>query len=186
MPKNNADRKGTDKYFGSTLEALTKYSDEIGNFGNTLKGNYGNDYARLYEAKVEAQGKSGDFFTDVPIEISLTFEVFKPLKEFVLGFWLISEFGTYLAYVLHDDYSQFPEEVTKPGLYTKRFIIPKNTLAKGMYQIRVDMGLHNFKGIYQDCILSFSVLNRNNIGCRFDVGSSIRFSGLFRPDWAVK
>jgi len=151
-----------------------------------LKGNYGNDYARLYEAKVEAQGKSGDFFTDVPIEISLTFEVFKPLKEFVLGFWLISEFGTYLAYVLHDDYSQFPEEVTKPGLYTKRFIIPKNTLAKGMYQIRVDMGLHNFKGIYQDCILSFSVLNRNNIGCRFDVGSSIRFSGLFRPDWAVK
>jgi len=178
--------KGQIKYFGSTLEALTKYSDEIGNFGNTLKGNYGNDYARLYEAKVEAQGKSGDFFTDVPIEISLTFEVFKPLKEFVLGFWLISEFGTYLAYVLHDDYSQFPEEVTKPGLYTKRFIIPKNTLAKGMYQIRVDMGLHNFKGIYQDCILSFSVLNRNNIGCRFDVGSSIRFSGLFRPDWAVK
>ena len=178
--------KGQIKYFGSTLEALSRYNDEIGNFGATLKGNYGNDYARLYEAKVEAKGESGDFFSDVPIEISLTFEVLKPIKDFVLGFWLISEFGTFLAYVLHDDYSQFPEEVTKPGLYTKRFIIPQNTLAKGMYHIQVDMGLHNFKGIHSGNILSFSVMNRDNIGCRFDVGGNVRLTSLFRPDWAVK
>lgn len=178
--------KGQIKYFGRTLEAMNIYADEIGNFGSTFKGNCGNDYARLYEAKVESMGESDDFFSDAPVEISLTFEVLKPIKDFVLGFSLISEFGTHLAYALHDDYIQYPEEVTKPGLYTKRFIIPKNTLAKGMYHIRIDMGLHNFKGIYQDNILSFSVLNRGNIGCRFDSGSHMRLTSLFRPDWAVK
>ena len=178
--------KGQIKYFGRTLEAMNIYNDEIVKFGATLKGNYGNDYARLYEAKVESMGESGDFFSDTPIEISLTYEVLKPIKDFVLGFSLISEFGTFLAYVLYDDYIQFPEEVTKPGLHTQRFIIPKNTLAKGMYHIKVDMGLWSYKSIYQGNILSFSVVNRDNIGCRFDCGSHMRLTSLFRPDWAVK
>ncbi len=91
---------GQIKFFGSTLNALNNYADEIGNFGATLQGNYGNEYARLYEAKVESKGESDDFFSDAPIEISLTFEVLKPIKDFVLGFELISEFGTHLAYVL--------------------------------------------------------------------------------------
>ncbi|NQU03932.1 MAG: ABC transporter ATP-binding protein [Syntrophaceae bacterium] len=177
---------GQIKFFGRTPDALNIYADEIGNFGDTFKGNYGNEYARLYEAKAESKGESDYFFSDAPIEIRLTYEVLKPLKDFVLGFSLISEFGTHLAYVLHDDYIQFPEEVTKPGLYTKRFIIPQNTLAKGMYHIKVDMGLHNFKTIYSGNIVSFSVLNRNNIGCRFDVGNHPRLTSQFRPDWAVK
>jgi lipopolysaccharide transport system ATP-binding protein len=178
--------KGRIKFLGSTLDALNIYSDEIGNFGATFKGNYGNELARLYEAKVEPQGGPDEFFSDVPIEISLTFEVLKPIKDFVLGFSLISEFGTFLAYVLHDDYIQYPDEITNPGLYTKRFIIPQNTLAKGMYHIKVDMGLWSNKSIYQGNILSFSVLNRENIGCRFPVGSHMRLTSLFRPDWAVK
>lgn len=177
---------GQIKYFGNTLDAINIYAEEIGNFGRTLKGNFGNEFARLSEAKVEPVGESDDFYSDVPIEISLTFEVLKPLKNFVLGFSLMSEFGTHLAYVLHDDYVEFPELVTKPGLYTKRFIIPKCTLAKGMYQIKIDMGLMNYRNIYHGIILSFTVLNRNNIGCRFDVGNHMRFTSQFRPDWAVK
>ena len=177
---------GQIKFFGNTINAINIYAEEIGKFGSMLKGNFGNEYARLYEAKVESKGETDEFFSDAPIEISLTFEVLKPIRDFVFGFSLMSEFGTHLAYVLHDDYIQFPEEVTKPGLYMKRFIIPKNTLAKGMYHIKVDMGLHNIKGIYGGNILSFSVLNRDNIGCRFHVGNDMRLTSLFRPDWAVK
>jgi lipopolysaccharide transport system ATP-binding protein len=177
---------GQMKYFGNTLEALNIYSEEIGNFGSTLKGNYGNEYARLYEACIESIGIDKEFYTDSPIKITMKYEVLQSIKDFVLGFSLISEFGTNLAYVLHDDYIQISSNYTMPGSYTKEFIIPQNTLAKGMYHIQLDMGLHNFKNIYNGNILSFTMQNRNNIGCRFDVGSHIRLTSQFRPDWAVK
>ena len=79
-----------------------------------------------------------------------------------------------------------PNEVTNPGYYIKKFIIPENTLAKGTYYIKFDVGSHNYMGIYQGTLLSFSLMNRGNLGCRFPVGSQMNFSGLFRPKWSIE
>jgi lipopolysaccharide transport system ATP-binding protein len=177
---------GRVKFYGNTIDAINIYNEEIVKMALTWKGCVGNDYSKLLESWVIALDERGELFCDVPIEIGLTFEVLKPIQNFVLGFWIISEYNTVLAYMLHDDYVESPEEITKPGIYTKKFIIPKNTMAKGTYYIKVDIGSHNFMGIYQGTILSFSLLNRENIGCRFHTGDSIKFTSIFRPDWAVK
>jgi hypothetical protein len=91
-----------------------------------------------------------------------------------------------LSYVLFDDYIGDPSEITNPGYYIKKFLIPENTLAKGTYYIKFDVGSHNYMGIYQGTLLSFSVINRGNLGCRFPVGNHMNYSSLFRPKWAVK
>ena len=174
---------GEIKFFGNTLDAINMYNNEIVKMDLTWEGSLGNDYALLKKAYINPLE---EIFTDMPISITLEIEILKTIQNLVLGFWLVSEFGVVLSYVLFDDYIEDPNEETLPGYYVKKFIIPANTLAKGTYYIKFDVGSHNYIGIYQGTLLSFSLLNRGNTGCRFPVGSHMNFSSLFRPNWSTE
>lgn len=174
---------GEIKFFGNTLDAINMYNNEIVKMDLTWEGSLGNDYALLKKAYINPLE---EIFTDMPISITLEIEILKTIQNLVLGFWLVSEFGVVLSYVLFDDYIEDPNEETLPGYYVKKFVIPANTLAKGTYYIKFDVGSHNYIGIYQGTLLSFSLLNRGNTGCRFPVGSHMNFSSLFRPNWSTE
>jgi lipopolysaccharide transport system ATP-binding protein len=182
-PKSILIDGGEIKFIGNTIDAINLYNSEIVKMDLSWEGDLGNEFAKIKKANVSPLG---EIFTDMQVSISLEIDILKPIQNLVLGFWLISEFGVVLSYVLFDDYIENPNEVTNPGYYIKKFVIPENTLAKGTYYIKFDVGSHNYMGIYQGTLLSFSLMNRGNLGCRFPVGSQMNFSGLFRPKWSIE
>lgn len=182
-PKSILIDGGEIKFIGNTIDAINLYNSEIVKMDLSWEGDQGNEFARIKKAYVSPLE---EIYTDMQVSISIEIDILKPIQNLVLGFWLISEFGVVLSYVLFDDYIETPNEVTNPGYYIKKFIIPENTLAKGTYYIKFDVGSHNYMGIYQGTLLSFSLMNRGNLGCRFPVGSQMNFSGLFRPKWSIE
>jgi len=90
--------------------------------------------------------------------------------------------------VLYDDAEHTPPPVIAPGEITRRFIIPANTLAEGMYKIAISIGIHNMKPIvlFSDHgSLIFELENLRGIGRRFPTRQERGYTSLFRPTWRV-
>ena len=168
---------------GSIKSVINRYNSVFYKISTEWNGCEGEENVKLLKTWVKPL-KDG-YFTDNPIEVGMRIEVLKTFSNFVVGFHLLSEHDDILAYVVHDDYKNHHEEVIKPGIYNKIFTIPANTLAKGGYYIRIDLGIHNVKKISNGSgDLRFSLINRDNLGCRFPVLDVKGFCSLMRPNWS--
>jgi hypothetical protein len=70
----------------------------------------------------------------------------------------------------------------------KRFLIPANTLAAGMYRITVDIGIHNVRfiaGVNGEGALLFCLENLRGQGRRFPTPMMRGYTSLLRPAWPV-
>src|SRR5262249_1329569 len=110
-------------------------------------GDCGDENARLKESWVRTLDPDGAFDTASDLEVGIRINVQKRIEGLVLGFRLFSQYDYELAYVLYDDADSSSPPSVQPGEITKRFIIPGNSLAAGIYKIGVSVGIHNHKAI---------------------------------------
>ena len=123
-----------------------------------------------------------DFSTDSNLVVEIRGIVHNPIYGFILGFTLWSQFEYELAYILYDD-NISTINIHPSGEFVKKFKIPSNTLASGIYTIQFDVGIHNVKRIINDEFnLVFNITNTNGLGSNF-ITSGKGKTSLFRPEW---
>lgn len=172
-------------YNGDVAEAINKYmNDELMDERTVWEGNEGDENLMVTRSWVRCKNQFNSFQTDADIEIGITYEVLKPILGLILGFTLYSEFGQELAFVQYDDVRSDAPETIPPGQYTKKFVIPGNTLAYGSYKIEFDAGIHFVKKIIStQCSLYFALENINGIGRRYQTQHVKGRASIFRPQW---
>jgi len=172
--------KGHAISISNSQEIIRLYNQEIDVNRTQWHGNEGDDNVRLLETKVSAV----EFFTDNNIEIQIKYKVINPVSNLVVGFHLMSEFNYELAYSIKGDYDLNNIVITETGTYTEIFKIPSNTLSKGNYYIRIDLGIHDIKFICKGHgDLKFYIMNKNQIGCKYPVQDVKGYCSLFRSNW---
>jgi len=180
---------GKVKSMGPTDEIIKEYLNGQKISGRTeWEGKTGDKDAELLHTWVRSLGAKNEFLTSVDIEVGIEINILKPLNELILGFTLLSEFGYELAYILYDDEKSLPLETSPEGKLSKKFIIPKNTLAQGKYRIQFDLGIHGTKRIIDptDGEIEFTLSNVGGQGKRFQVPNAKGFASLFRPKWEIR
>jgi lipopolysaccharide transport system ATP-binding protein len=174
---------------GSISDVVTQYSRSGSVSSEThWKGDYGDEHVTMRETWVRSIDPTGAFDTSSDLEVGIRIEVKKRVDGLVLGFRLLSQYEYELAYVLYDDGEHPPAPVVEPGELTKRFIIPANSLAEGIYTVGISIGIHNLKPIvlYSDSgSLTFELENLRGRGRRFPTRSERGYTSLFRPEWQV-
>ena len=174
-------------YEGDVDDAIRNYTGDIlTNRRMEWLGEAGDENVKLLHTWVCSLNYEGFFDTASNIEIGIEIEVLKSVDGLILGFTLFSSFGYELAYTLYDDDKKPPCEIVLPGKLIKKFLIPSNTLAQGLYRIEFDVGIHLKKRIaFSVGDLSFKVENISGLGSRFPVPEWRGKYSLFRPNWQV-
>ncbi len=174
---------------GPIQEVADRYSSVATPSSETRwSGDYGDENVRLRETWVRSLGAAATFDTSSDIEVGIRIQVTKHIDGLVLGFRLLSQYDYELAYVLYDDAEQPPAPVIEPGELTKRFIIPANTLAEGVYKVGISVGIHNHKPIVlfgDQGTVTFELENLRGRGRRFTTRQERGYTSLFRPEWRV-
>jgi lipopolysaccharide transport system ATP-binding protein len=169
---------------GPASSVTARYLYDCNMLLTSWTGPAGDEQVQLLETCVQPVD-ADNFYTDAPVEVSVRFNVQTRLRNLVAGFRLYSQYGYELAYVLRDDYATDLPEVTEPGEYRQRFIIPAFTLAKGIYEIQWDFGIHSQKAIIiNEGRLKFEMFSRTRYGCRYSVEQK-GYQSLFRPRWSI-
>lgn len=181
-PKSILLMNGQMEFFGETQEAIRKYQNSIVESAYLWSGDEGDDNVRLLETKVSST--SNNFLTSDNLDVSIKIKVIDEVKNLVIGFHLLSEFDDPIAYTIRGDYNEANRTTLEIGEHLIQFQIPKNTLSKGNYTIRIDLGIHDVKFITQGIgDLTFYLMNDGNEGCRFPVQDIRGYASLFRPHW---
>lgn len=164
---------------------IRKYNDEYESTSLHWIGNEGDENVRLLATKI---GKQKDvYYSDEEIQITISYQVLQKISNLVIGFHLKSQYGYEIAYTIKGDFSSDNQTYNKEGRYTEVFTIPANSLTKGTYYIKIDLGIHDVKFITRGIgDLSFFVMNRGNYGCRYPVQDIKGYNSLFRPNWHSK
>jgi lipopolysaccharide transport system ATP-binding protein len=174
---------------GNITDVLNQYSRSATTSTEThWRGDCGDEHVRLRETWVRSLGATGGFDTSSDLEVGIRIQVKKPVDGLVYGYRLLSSYDYELAYALYDDAEHSPPPVVPPGEMTRRFIIPANTLAEGIYKIAISIGIHNMKPIVlfsEDGSLLFELENLRGIGRRFPTRPERGYTSLFRPAWRV-
>ena len=181
--------KGNVEYDGNIVEVIKKYKGEYEgkdlSFWQGIDGDKNVAYIKSCWVKPVELNES-NMHTAVDIEVGVEFEVAQNISSLICGFTLFSEFGYELAYCLYDDSFDGDIETVKAGIYLKRFVIPRNTLAQGNYRINFDLGIHNVTKLSSgESDLVFSLNNVEGIGRRFLAPNIKGRASLFRPAWAL-
>ncbi|HEY3823314.1 MAG TPA: polysaccharide ABC transporter ATP-binding protein [Bryobacteraceae bacterium] len=175
---------------GSIAEVIHKYANSSWASPEThWKGDYGDENVRLRETWIRTTDPTGAFDTASELEVGIRILIEKPVDGLVFGFRLLSQFDYELAYVLYDDAEQTRPPIVEAGEMERRFVIPANTLAAGIYKVAISIGIHNCKPIvlFSDYgSLRFELENLRGIGRRFPTGPERGYTSLFRPAWQVK
>lgn len=174
---------------GETSRVIAEYvQDVLANVGEEWKGSVGDEEVTISRTAARSLGTAGDFNVTDPVEIVVEGTVHRPVRNFILGFTLYSEFGNELAYTLYDDGEHTPAPEVAPGPFKKTFVIPKDTLAEGFYSVEFDVGIHMEKRIIQnECDIGFTMKNVGGPGSRFPLPPRLKGrSSVFRPLWAKK
>lgn len=180
--------EGRLNFSGDTMETIQVYLGKS-NIGLSYewKGDVGDEYARMLFTYVKNMDSSGHFHTAADIEIGIKLNVLKSIPGLILGYTLWSERGYPLAFVLYDDtYDNTAPINVQPGEFTKKFIIPRNTLGAGSYRVEFHIGIYRQKDIVggldmqgSEGSLEFSLENISGIGRQIIGGPR----GIFRPGW---
>lgn len=174
--------KGEVIYQGSTIEAIQKYNNLSVQHEKHWIGDEGDEDVRLKETKVFTE--TNDFFNDEDITIEIKTEVLNEVSNLVVGFHIYNEFDEPIAYVASGDYNRNLTVKEPKGIKNHQFVIPKYSLTKGNYFVKIDLGIHDVRFITQEIgDLSFNIVIRDNIGCRFPVTDARAYTGVFRPNW---
>ena len=178
-----------------TNEALSYYMDSYGKNKDVLEwsGQAGDENGTLLKTWVNSKDATGIFHTAEDIEVGIEFEVLKEIPGLILGISVWSSFGYPLVFLLYDDVLENTSPLKcKPGNYTKKFIIPKNTLATGDYTIEFFFGINRVKDIVnglgvQNGVGSLRITLDNISGIGQQIGSTNIYgmSSLFRPNWKI-
>lgn len=170
---------------GKTQDVIRKYQNLSNNLKNQWSGDEGDDCVRLLQTSVTS--KEHDFYSDEDVFIELKIKVLEQVKNLVAGFHLKSEFGETLAYTIYGDYNVEKRKELPVGDHSFKFKIPKNTLGKGNYTVQIDLGIHDVKFITQGVgDLTFFVMNRTDIGCRYPVQDAKGYASILRPNWEIE
>lgn len=177
---------GRVKMIGPTERVVRAYlHDYIETEKIEWQGDAGDEQVRLTHTWVKSMDPMKRFHTAAPIEIGITAQILQPVRNLVFGFALFSEFGYELAYTLYDDAENSLAPTIDPGPFTKKFLIPADTLSYGTYRIELDIGIHGIKRIVQDeGQLVFTVEQIAGLGLRFPLSPGKGRSSFFRPAWA--
>lgn len=172
---------------GNMQNIISEYlSDGIQlNTSSSWEGDAGDENISIFDTKIFPSDAINGFHTGTDLIIEISGEIKQPIFGLVLGFNLWSQYGYELAYCLFDD-NTVEIETLQPQVFTKKFIIPANSLAEGHYRVQFDVGIHNVKRIIEDeCDLAFELSNIEGNGRKYLVGRSQGKSSLFRPNWSL-
>lgn len=172
-----------------TSKVIAAYQEaNLANVSETWEGATSDPEITITRTYAKSLGASGDFNVVDPVEIGIEGVVHTPLRNFILGFTLYSEFGNELAYTLYDDGETTPPAEMPVGAFKKRFVIPSSTLAEGLYTIEFDVGVHMEKRFAKnECDINFTMKNVGGPGSRFPLPPRLKGrSSVFRPLWAKK
>ncbi|HEX8915075.1 MAG TPA: polysaccharide ABC transporter ATP-binding protein [Humisphaera sp.] len=180
--------QGRVAFDGTADEAIRRYTtDPEHTDGTDWHGAEGDEHLTLRHTWVRPVSEGGDFDTGASIEIGFEAELHRPIEGLVAGFWIVSEFGYELAYVLFDDPLPPPATVVPAGRLERRFRIPANTLSAGTYRIDFDFGIHMVKAIIRNVAsVAFTLDNISGGGRRFPLPNLRGRTSLFRPTWFVQ
>jgi len=147
----------------------------------------GDESLQIFKTQVYSSDVINKLHTNADILIEIEGEILKPITGLILGFTLWSQFDYEIAYALHDDdENQIEINTVVPGKFIKKFRIPANTLADGIYRIQFDVGIHMKKRIVDtECDLSFTLTNISGIGRKFGVPQVRGRTSLIRTKWAI-
>lgn len=175
---------GKKTYLGETWKAIKKYSDIKTDIGSKeWSGSAGNESVLLKKTWISSK----TFFTKDEMEIGIEIEVLKPVRDLVLGYKILSEFGYELIYSLFDDFDPNPVQTHQAGKLKKVFKIPANVLTEGNYTIEFEIALHSIgKIVDKEGSLSFSLLIDGQLGKRFITDQIRGLTSLIRPNWPVR
>ena len=182
-------KEGEMVFYGDINEAIGIYTEQVLGSQKEWQGDEGDDNVKLMKTWVKSRDAEGYFDTACDIEVGVEANILKPIRDLVLGFWLLSEYGYELAYKVYNDSEYGKFDVIEPGKLIKKFVIPGNTLAAGSYMVMFDVGIHNMKICVSRNVgtLSFSLENTRGIGRNYFINRKMRgINSLFRPDWKVE
>ncbi len=166
---------------GPAQEMAGRYLEMLDSAQETTvwKGDSGDSSFRLKLARVVGS-REGAFTTDEPIRLQLIGEVLKPILGLICAVEIYSGHRQLLAYTAHDD-AQTPPPVAVPmGPFAWELTIPRDTLAAGSYEFRIDIGIHNVKKLVEEKIgFSLTLENTAGIGRRYQSS----WTHCFRPAW---
>jgi lipopolysaccharide transport system ATP-binding protein len=167
---------------GNAFDASRYYQNLHFETSNYWEGNEGDEHVRLLKTSIVSE--SEQFYTNKDLLITIEIEVLQQISNLVVGFHLLSEYNEPLAYVIHGDYNLQNRKKSEIGKHTVLFKIPANTLGKGNYTVRIDLGIHDVKFITQRIgDLMFYITNQTDLGCRYPVQDVHGYASVFRPHW---
>lgn len=185
---------GQVKMIGPTEEVIASYvGGQRADMRTEWTGNAGNDTVVLTHTWVKSLDQKEVFDTGGPLEIGLEMQIKNPVQNFVAGISLWSEYNYPIALRLCDDTVTGIAQQTIPvGTFTKRFIIPANTLAIGTYYVCFQMGIQgkrlnlgSLSNRTSEGELHFELHNVTGIGRQSNQAIEFGQSSIFRPDWKV-
>jgi len=174
---------------GPIQTVMQKYAS-MGEMSSSTRwvGNCGDENAAVRETWIRSLDPDGSMDTAADLEVGVRVDVHRPIEGLILGIRLLSQYEYELAYMLQDDSESSSPPVTMPGELIRRFIIPGNSLAAGVYRITLDLGIHTVKKIAGDKdegSLMFELENLRGTGRRFPTPLMRGYTSLFRPSWPV-
>jgi lipopolysaccharide transport system ATP-binding protein len=144
-------------------------------------GNVGNDTISVHSARLLG-ARNGFLGTHETITLEIRATVHTPIMGLVFAIEVWSQREQQLAYTAFDDALAPPATTVEAGEFVWKLTIPGNSFTSGIYEFRLDVGIHGTVGIVKpsEVKLGIQLENIEGIGRRF---LSDRTPQLFRPAW---
>jgi len=158
---------GVNNFIGPTQEGLKKYLHQNSlhltnkNINDQILNLPKDEVFRLKKMNLSQEDSNGfEFYSNLPIKISIEYEVFKETTGLRIGFDLIeAETELKIFRSFNDDLYDEIKPV-KIGTYLSEAEIPSNLLNEGLYNFSPTIGIHNIRWIlYESIKQSFTINN---------------------------
>jgi lipopolysaccharide transport system ATP-binding protein len=174
---------GTVKGIDTTEKIVREYQGEsVGKrnwTGDVVDSDLG---LAILGTKIYANSTDKYLFNNVDIMIEVDIVAYKKITQPIVAFNLKSDYGYPIVRASFNAYNDLDELL--PGSYKVRFVIPKYTLAVGLYQISFDIAVHNVRKIESDVFdLAFEVFSNDVYGNKFLVENSSLHNSIVAPNW---
>lgn len=174
---------GEVSYSGRAVESIDRYLSN--SLAECVKWEGVETFQDISILRTEIYSNSNDSFfidSDLTIEMELVFR--KSFQNLVIGFNILSEYGSEIARANYNDY--IDDKSIGEGSYLFKFQIDKYTLAVGKYTLTFDVAIPFVSKVNSRNIdLSFSVVARSPTGNVFNLVNSREYNSQIRSNWFV-
>lgn len=175
---------GETEYLGHVNHSIDKYLKKEVNEVVRWNGSESYDNIKITRTEVFTEPENS-FYINSDLIIELEIEFFRSYQNLVIGFNIISEFGSEIARANYNDF--IDDKSIKEGRYIFKFKIKKYILAVGKYNLCFDIAIPFVSKINTKNIdLSFSLLAKSPIGNEFNLLNSREYNSQIRMDWFVE